>query len=413
MQRCAGVPGSPKRQDCDALIPATWTHCNPCRGLLAMRRQRERLAAIRTTRDDPARPLPGDWSLAQVARLERERDTIQRAVEALRQWRPTLVLVGLVLLLGAPSVAAQTVTQTLRLGFAWPLDPQWKSCGVLFSGTPWIADLGVGTSTCTTAGRRCIDATHDVTLGQSYALRMGCVVASPAPSQTPTDGAQFLYVAHTAAPSASLTPIPIATPKPLNLAPQGVPVARVTAPTGGGNHSIAIIRDGDRPPTGSTDSLRQYDTYDGANAAAEDWIGYTFGAPQTFTRVVFQEGKHFADGGWFTSLRIQVRQNGTWNTVPTSPVPVYPNVNNGVSFETYAFDLAPTIGDGIRIDGTPGGSAAFISVAELEVYGPSTALATATPIRTRTPTPTATPTRTATPAPACTCQCSPVPTAAP
>ena len=46
--------------------------------------------------------------------------------------------------------------------------------------------------------------------------------------------------------------------------------------------SLDVIRDGIRPPVGSADSAMQYDTYDGPNTVAEDWIGYQFGSSQTF-----------------------------------------------------------------------------------------------------------------------------------
>jgi hypothetical protein len=144
-------------------------------------------------------------------------------------------------------------------------------------------------------------------------------------------------------------------------------IARVPTPTGSGG-SLAVIRDGDRPAAGTWDPRRQYDSWDGANAAADDWVGYTFGSPQTFTRVVFQEGMHFGDGGWFNTLTVQVRQSGQWigvgNLVTT---PAYGG-NNGVSFQTYTLQFNPIQGDGIRIYGAPGGSAAFVSVGELDVY---------------------------------------------
>jgi hypothetical protein len=44
--------------------------------------------------------------------------------------------------------------------------------------------------------------------------------------------------------------------------------------------------------------------------------------------------------------------------------------NDGTNYETYMLTFAPATGDGIRLDGAPGGSADFISVGELEVYGP-------------------------------------------
>ncbi|MDQ3060367.1 MAG: IPT/TIG domain-containing protein [Pseudomonadota bacterium] len=156
-----------------------------------------------------------------------------------------------------------------------------------------------------------------------------------------------------------------------NLAAQGSIIARVTAPQGGGSRNIAIIRDGVMPPVGSADALAQYDTWDGANTASEDWIGYQFSSPQTFNRVVFQEGRHFADGGWFTTLTVQVRQGGNWvNVSGLTITPTYPGINNTTSYETYSMQFTPVSADAIRIHGNPGGSADFISVGELQVYGP-------------------------------------------
>jgi cysteine-rich repeat protein len=208
------------------------------------------------------------------------------------------------------------------------------------------------------------------------------------------------------------TPTPTPTLGP-NLALQASAiVARVTSPTGTGNKSLEVIRDGDMPPVGNTDSSREYDTWDGANTAPEDWIGYTFASPQTFTSVVFQEGMNFNDGGWFDTLTIQVRQNGVWTNVANLvSTPAYPP-NDGINYETYTLTFTPATGDGIRLDGAPGGSADFISVGELQVYGSAASGPTATPVVTATPvltatavatatrtvTPIATATRTATPA---------------
>ena len=85
-----------------------------------------------------------------------------------------------------------------------------------------------------------------------------------------------------------------------SLAGIGTPIAKVPASQGLGG-GLSVIRDGDLPPVGSGDPARQYDSWDGGNSATEDWVGYTFATPQTFERVVFQEGMHFWDGGWFTT----------------------------------------------------------------------------------------------------------------
>ncbi|RZL86018.1 MAG: DUF1929 domain-containing protein [Variovorax sp.] len=156
-----------------------------------------------------------------------------------------------------------------------------------------------------------------------------------------------------------------------NLTALGTVIAKITAPLGGGSRNIQIIRDGVMPPVGSTDSALQYDTWDGANTAADDWIGYQYASAQTFNRVVFQEGKHFPDGGWFTSLTVQVRQGGNWvNVSGLAVTPAYPASNNNTSFETYTLQFTPVSGDAIRIFGVPGGSAAFITVGELQIFGP-------------------------------------------
>ncbi len=144
-------------------------------------------------------------------------------------------------------------------------------------------------------------------------------------------------------------------------------IARVPNPQGSGS-PLAVIRDGDKPAAGTTQTYRQYDSWDGANSASEDWVGYTFSGTRTFTRVVFQEGMHFWDGGWFISLTVHVRKNGIWTNVEGLSISPGYGGNDGVGFETYTMSFTPMTGDAIRIIGKPGGCAAFISVAELEVY---------------------------------------------
>src|SRR5262249_40088158 len=65
----------------------------------------------------------------------------------------------------------------------------------------------------------------------------------------------------------------------VDVTPSGTPVALITAPTGGGNKSLAVIADGVFPAAGSTNSAQQYDTYTGATRT-QDWIGYTFSTSQ-------------------------------------------------------------------------------------------------------------------------------------
>ena len=144
-------------------------------------------------------------------------------------------------------------------------------------------------------------------------------------------------------------------------------IARVTAPTGGGNRNLEVIRDGDMPPAGNTQSSRQYDTYDGRNAATEDWIGYTYPGPQRFRQLLFQEGCTSRTAAGSTS-RVEVRQTGQWTSVMgVSSSQPYPGLN-ATSFERFTLSFTAVVGDAIRIYGPPGGSDDFISVAELRVF---------------------------------------------
>ncbi len=154
-----------------------------------------------------------------------------------------------------------------------------------------------------------------------------------------------------------------------SLASIGTPVALITAPTGGGNKDIAVIRDGVKPAVGSTNSSQQYDTYNGTGRTV-DWIGYTFAKSYTFDHVMFQEGMQFGSTGCFKTLKVQVRQTGTntWvDAAAPASSPVYAGCN-AVNYESFTFSFTPLVGDGIRIYGEPGGSG-FISAGELDVYG--------------------------------------------
>lgn len=252
------------------------------------------------------------------------------------------------------------------------------------------------------------------------ALPTATKTATPVATATPTRTATVVpTTTRTATPlptaTQTRTPDPIATttvvptvserptPNPTATVGAGVEdrthagdiIARVPLARGGGNKDLEVIRDGDMPSAGTNEARRQYDTNDGKNEANEDWIGYAFATPQTFSHLVFQEGMHFARGGWFLSLTVHVRQGGMWSAVSSLRVsPAYPGVDDGRSYETYTMTFAPITGDAIRIWGRPGGTDDFISVGELRVYGkavtPSPDGTAPTPPRTATPASTAT-----------------------
>jgi hypothetical protein len=78
----------------------------------------------------------------------------------------------------------------------------------------------------------------------------------------------------------------------------------------------------------------------------------------------------FTDGGWFASgLTVEVRKNFLWTPVTGLAInPAYPYDANAGPFRRFTLTFANTSGDGVRIVGSPGGSAHFTSISELEVY---------------------------------------------
>ena len=155
--------------------------------------------------------------------------------------------------------------------------------------------------------------------------------------------------------------------EPDDVTAQGTPIALITHPRGVGNRNLEVIRDGVFPPVGSTNARQHYDTETGDLTRSFDWIGYQFAAPQTFTGLTFQEGHEFVSGGWFDALQVQVRVGGVWtDVVGLVSTPSYTGAN-GISYEQFALQFTPATGDAIRVAGTPGGAARFISVGELRV----------------------------------------------
>jgi PKD repeat protein len=148
----------------------------------------------------------------------------------------------------------------------------------------------------------------------------------------------------------------------------GTATALITAPTGSGNPSLAVVHDNVFPTAGSSDPLQQYDTFDGGAPRALDWIGYSFAEPRYFSKLLFQEGMHFASGGWFESLGVEVLDNGVWTPVDfLQVIPPYRG-NDGSHFDMYTLTFKARVGTAVRVVGVPGGSADFVSVGELRVF---------------------------------------------
>lgn len=156
-----------------------------------------------------------------------------------------------------------------------------------------------------------------------------------------------------------------------NVAEAGVPICSDLVPTGSGSKDLEVIRDG-KKTGGNTD---QFDTYVGYMSAHDEFVGYVFYEDFKISSVIFTEGMHFNNGGWFAngSLKLQAFKDGQWNDIDATVSPEYPNGNSmssfGSNFTSYIFTFDEIECEGIRIFGTAGGDAGFISIIELEVTG--------------------------------------------
>ncbi len=156
-----------------------------------------------------------------------------------------------------------------------------------------------------------------------------------------------------------------------NLAPLSVAVCSEMHPIGNGNKDIYVICDG----ISAGNEEQAFDTYAGYMNRHIEYVGYLFTYPCTVDKIVFTEGMHLENGGWFSDgdITVQLLVNGVWTDIDFRIFPQYPNgtvsTDFGEDFEAYTFTFNKTPCHGVRVIGTAGGTAGFISVAELEVYG--------------------------------------------
>ncbi len=152
-------------------------------------------------------------------------------------------------------------------------------------------------------------------------------------------------------------------------------------PTGGGG-PITVIKDGVKPEPGSGVFATSYDSYHGGGVETSDYVGLTFPSDRALTCAIFLSGIDYGTGGFFASTpTIQVRVSGVWTSVSSQTLETYALQGGGPTttyrsgdgnseyFRRYLFKFASITGDGIRIQGTPGGSQYFISCGEFEAFG--------------------------------------------
>ncbi|MBP3321178.1 MAG: ADP-ribosylglycohydrolase family protein [Clostridia bacterium] len=155
-------------------------------------------------------------------------------------------------------------------------------------------------------------------------------------------------------------------------------ICYVSMPGGGGSKDIGVIYDGVAPDAKTGKDNLQYDTYKVLdpvkNPDLTAYIGYVYDEDTTVSKVVFTEGGHFGNGGWFKNgtLKIQLLIDGKWTDAGYTSDKDYPVSDKrsdfGDPFETFTFTLdKATQCQGIRLYGLAGGDASFISVSELEI----------------------------------------------
>lgn len=176
-------------------------------------------------------------------------------------------------------------------------------------------------------------------------------------------------------------PVNAATDQYIEIA--GKEICSTLWPAGGGTKNLRIIKDG-YVPTEATEALKTYTTYIANAGSHVEYVGYEFDATYTIKAVEFYEGLHYNNGGWFKDVGIEIRQNGEWKAITSTSSPAYPADNtqaaHGDPFQRYTFSFAATACDGVRLTGTAGGTANFITVSEIKVVATSnTALVLTTP----------------------------------
>jgi AraC-like DNA-binding protein len=120
---------------------------------------------------------------------------------------------------------------------------------------------------------------------------------------------------------------------------------------------------------------RTYDTFDGPGQAyGPDWYIIEFAEQETFNCIEMTMGIAHPDGGWWTSLEVEVRSQigGDWHRVESMQITPPYNFSDTAfkryPFESYLLTFAEVTAQAVRLIGRAGGDAQFTSLARLAVY---------------------------------------------
>jgi len=116
-----------------------------------------------------------------------------------------------------------------------------------------------------------------------------------------------------------------------------------------------------------------------SDARDQDWYQLNFSEPVVFETLTFWEGDviwnrintYYRDddpeGGFFKDLTVEIVRDG--ETVVPDNLMSTPELDRFQMYQKITFTFAPTIGEAIRIRGTPGGTLGYTTIMELEVEG--------------------------------------------
>jgi hypothetical protein len=116
------------------------------------------------------------------------------------------------------------------------------------------------------------------------------------------------------------------------------------------------------------------------NARPElDWYQLSFSNPVKFEQITFFEGdvvwnrinNYYRDdnarGGFFDNLTVEILRDGMY--IEPANLQMVPPLDRFKMYQAINFSFTPTVGDAIRIIGTPGGTERFTTITELEAQG--------------------------------------------
>lgn len=152
----------------------------------------------------------------------------------------------------------------------------------------------------------------------------------------------------------------------------------VRHPTGGGARDPGVLLNETAHqlhgrPLADFDQNRTYNTYDGQNPASGlDWYAIELPERAVLNCIEMTMGLPYRDGGWWTSVWVEVWIDGGWqrveNLIVTPPYHFDDEGQERRPYETYVLTFDDIAVPAVRVIGRAGGIAQFTSLARLALY---------------------------------------------